>query len=227
MGVILLFQLTQPNANLWSTTTVNFGLPYWSISTGLNVLVTILIVGRLFVIRRRTRAALSNSHSRTYTSIAAMLIESAALYTSVALIFIVTYARNSDIQNLVLPVLGQVQAISPLLIMWRVARGQAISRETMASQNGHGASASVAVSKIQWKQAGTTGATTAATPSVSLPAFNPVKQFAYSEQNSTKTVDDSDSWELSEQKHRGVEVVVERHVERWETVDRVGRSDAV
>ena len=123
MGVILLFQLTQPFANLWSKTTVNFGIPYWSISAGLNILVTSLIVARLYAIRRRTKAVLSASHSKTYTSIAAMLVESAALYSVTALIFIITYARNSNVQNLMLPLLGQVQAISPLLIMWRVACG--------------------------------------------------------------------------------------------------------
>lgn len=136
MGIILLFQLTQPNANLWSVTAVNFAIPYWSISASLNILVTSMIVLRLLAIRSRTRAALSRYHARTYTSVAAMLIESAALYSCTALLFIITYARDSNIQNLVLPPLGQIQAISPLLIMWRVARGQAISREDFDSESG-------------------------------------------------------------------------------------------
>lgn len=149
MGCILLFQLSQPNANLWSTTTVNFGIPYWSISVSLNVLVTSLIVAKLYFIRRRTRAVLSTHHSRTYTSVAAMLVESAALYSATALLFIITYARNSQIQNLVLPVLGQVQAISPLLIMWRVARGQAISRETRIDATDP---AGTTPSKLSWRR---------------------------------------------------------------------------
>lgn len=147
MGCMLLFQLTQPNANLWSQTTVNFGIPYWSISASLNILVTSLIVAKLYLIRRRTRAVLSTHHSRTYISVATMLIESAFLYSATALIFIITYARNSQIQNLVLPVLGQVQAISPLLIMWRVARGQAISKERRAD-----ASDWTTPSKISWRR---------------------------------------------------------------------------
>ena len=111
MGVILLFQLTQPNANLWTVTTVNFGIPYWSLSTALNVLVTSLIVARLLYIRTTIRKILANDYGRTYVSVATMLIESAALYSITALIFIVTYARNSNVQNLVLPVLGQVQVM--------------------------------------------------------------------------------------------------------------------
>ena len=77
MGIIPLFQLTQPDANLWTKTTVNFGIPYWSISAGLNILVTTLIVAHLMVIRQHTHAVLSSNHSRTYTSVAAMLVESA------------------------------------------------------------------------------------------------------------------------------------------------------
>lgn len=154
---MLLFQLTQPGASLWTKTAVNFAIPYWSISASLNILVTLLIVGRLFYIRQRTRAVLSTSHSRTYTSIAAMLVESAALYSATALLFIITYARNSNVQNIVLPLLGQVQAISPLLIMWRVARGQAISRETLLGQG-----QSITVSKISWRN-GTSTAASAST----------------------------------------------------------------
>lgn len=214
MGVILLFQLTQPNANLWTVTTVNFGIPYWSISVGLNILVTSLIVARLYLMRRRTRAVLTSNHTKTYTSVASMLIESAALYSFLALVFIITYARNSNVQNLVLPVLGQIQAISPLLIMWRVALGQAISRTVIV---GDGTTGGATISKISWKH-NTTGGTVSqlnATTtqlgrrSISLPTLN-----------NTKVGDgDSDSWEMSERgetKMRGVEVVVECEVQQWE-----------
>ena len=219
MGVILLFQLTQPDANLWTTTTLNFGIPYWAISIGLNVLVTSMIVARLFMIRRRTSAVLSANHTKTYTSVAAMLVESAALYSITALIFIITYARNSNIQNLVLPVLGQVQAISPLLIMWRVALGQAITRTTLPGT----ATAGASVSKLSWKNnGGATGATLASrgatttltnAQTVSLPSYGGKKgAFAGDE-------DSDNGWELSERssnKTQGVEIVVEREVGQWD-----------
>lgn len=226
MGVLLLFQLTQPFANLWTKTTLNFGIPYWSISAGLNILVTSLIVARLFAIRRRTKAVLSASHSKTYTSIAAMLVESAALYSVTALIFIVTYARNSNVQNLILPLLGQVQAISPLLIMWRVARGQAISRDSLPST-------APSVSKISWRHSRATGmggasnasrtlagtsvtAGTSQTQSVNLPTFPNSQKYTFASDMSGKseTFDEGD-WELSERKVPGVEVVVQQQVEQW------------
>ncbi|KLO13649.1 hypothetical protein SCHPADRAFT_915187 [Schizopora paradoxa] len=131
VSVLLLFQLTQPGASLWTRVAISFGIPYWSISISLNVIVTLLIVARLLYMRRVTRIALTPEHASTYTSIVAILIESAALYSTVGLIFVISYARNSMVQNVLLPVLGHIQAVSPLLIILRVARGVAWDRRTI------------------------------------------------------------------------------------------------
>lgn len=53
-----------------------------------------------------------------YISITSMMVESAALYTANGLIFLVSYAVNSPIQNLALPVLGQTQVRFPILATW-------------------------------------------------------------------------------------------------------------
>lgn len=147
------FQSAKPNASLWTTVTVNFALPYWSLSISLNIIVTLLIVGRLMMLRRNIRAALGEEHAIKYTGVAAMLVESAALYTITSTIFIITYARNSYVQNLVLPVLCSVmvsptcccvlfphaylmlafQPIAPLLILLRVSSGNGFSRQTTAT----------------------------------------------------------------------------------------------
>ncbi|KAH8103707.1 hypothetical protein DFH11DRAFT_1734629 [Phellopilus nigrolimitatus] len=240
MGIILLFQLTQPFANLWSTTAVNFGIPYWSLSAGLNVLVTALIVARLFLIRARTRAVLSTHHARTYTGVAAMLVESAALYSAAALVFVVAYARGSNVQNLVLPLLGQVQAVAPLLIMWRVARGQAIDREALLTS-----SAAMTPSKLSWRRSVSATTTTMSdtgsgagsrvrlglrAQSVCLPPRAKGGASA-SVLDAAFDADAEAPWELAERKLHGggggggcVEVVVAREVERW---DADGRGCAV
>jgi hypothetical protein len=54
---------------------------------------------------RETKAGFGSE----YSSVATMMIESAALYSITGVIFIVSYGINSPIQNLALPVLGQVQ----------------------------------------------------------------------------------------------------------------------
>jgi hypothetical protein len=44
-----------------------------------------------------------------YISVASMIVESAALYTVVGIMFIVSYATNSVAENVLLPILGEVQ----------------------------------------------------------------------------------------------------------------------
>lgn len=96
-------------AGFWATETVKIGTAYWSLTISLNVLLTILIVSRLLTQRNKIQLVLGKQHSRMYTSISAMLIESAALYSIWALVFLISYAKNNTFQNLVLPALCQVQ----------------------------------------------------------------------------------------------------------------------
>ena len=51
---------------------------------------------------------MGEEHAKSYTSLIAVVVESAAVYAVVALVFIVAYWRNSYVQNLALPVMAQV-----------------------------------------------------------------------------------------------------------------------
>jgi hypothetical protein len=95
-----------------------------------NVILTALIVIRLWRMSRQVKHILGDSHARAYTSLAAIMAESAGPYSICGLIFIATFAANSPGQNLFLPVLGQVMCISPEPIIWRVAAGCAWSEQT-------------------------------------------------------------------------------------------------
>ena len=99
----------KPTVGFWAPITVNIGTAYWSLSIGLNIIVTVAIAGRLLKMRANIRRVLGPNHSSPYTSVLAMIIESAALYTSWALIFMVAYAKGDTFQNVVLSSLGQVQ----------------------------------------------------------------------------------------------------------------------
>ena len=116
MSFMTIFQSSRPDASLWTTTTVQFTLPYFTISISLNIILTLLLVGRLLYMSHNARRSLGDEHAATYISVAAMLVESATPYAATSLIFIITYARNSNVQNLVLPVLSQimVRRSSPL-----------------------------------------------------------------------------------------------------------------
>jgi hypothetical protein len=81
--------------NLESLGAFNFNLSFWAISLSLNMLLTGLILARLLSARSRAIATLGAEHGKTYTGIAAIMIESALLYAIVGFVFIVTYGVNS------------------------------------------------------------------------------------------------------------------------------------
>lgn len=101
--------MTKPGASFWSLIVVKFSIAYWTLSISLNIILTLLISGRLLFFRNRIESSLGAHHAKTYSSLVAMLVESAALYSVTGLIFIISYARNSPFQNIVLPPLGQIQ----------------------------------------------------------------------------------------------------------------------
>ena len=115
MGAIFLFQISRPTANFWTETSVNFGVPYFSLSTALNILLTLLIAARLLSYRAALRRAFGaqHAHSVPYAGIAAMMVESSLLYAVSSLLFIGPYGAKSHVSNIFLPVLSQVQVRPP------------------------------------------------------------------------------------------------------------------
>ncbi|KAJ7769392.1 hypothetical protein B0H16DRAFT_1452588 [Mycena metata] len=132
-SIALFISIARHRDTFWSEKSMQFGLAYWSLSIALNIILTLSIVARIWLVRRQVHALAGDSprHSAIhYVSIAAMLIESAALYATWSMVFLICYARNTPLQNLLLPPLGQVQGIAPLLILFRVAQGRAWSQDT-------------------------------------------------------------------------------------------------
>ncbi|EJD46575.1 hypothetical protein AURDEDRAFT_136854 [Auricularia subglabra TFB-10046 SS5] len=130
LAIVLIVMLSRPGMTIWSAVNVQLITAYWSISVAFNILLTIAIVSRLLLMRYkigRTNKALAIG---PYVSVSAMLIESAFLYSICGLIFLVSFGVGSPVQNLVLPTLAQVESIAPLLIIMRVAQGNAWSADT-------------------------------------------------------------------------------------------------
>ena len=111
MGIITLYLSSQPGSSLWKGITVNFGLPYFTISVGLNVLLTLMISARLLLHSRNIRGAMgsTNGVGSLYRAIVTMLIESSALYAVTSLLFIGPYAANNYASDIFLPILAEVQ----------------------------------------------------------------------------------------------------------------------
>ncbi|KAI0089668.1 hypothetical protein BDY19DRAFT_943685 [Irpex rosettiformis] len=121
--------ITSLGINLWTNSpSIAPGIAYMAVSLSVNTSLTFLIICRILLIRRSLQQTLGPHYSQTYTSIISLLIESAALYTIVGLMTVITCGVGSPIQYALLPMLGQLQAIPPVLITSRVAEGVALSR---------------------------------------------------------------------------------------------------
>ncbi|KAF7377178.1 hypothetical protein MSAN_00137200 [Mycena sanguinolenta] len=131
LSAIVIVILTRPGNSFWSALSIKLAIPYWAISISMTVILTALIAGRLLFMRYRLKKLVGPSSSMPYVTITAMLIESAAIYSINGLLFLVAYSLNDPTQNLWFSLLGQTQSIAPLLIILRVAQGQAWSGATM------------------------------------------------------------------------------------------------
>ncbi|CAL1697306.1 unnamed protein product [Somion occarium] len=132
MGILTTVQAAEPQSSLWADGTLNFSVPYFSLSMALNIFLTILLVSRLMYMRHKITSTLGAQYGKTYTGIATMVLESALPYGLTSLVFIVLYAIHNTAANLLLPLLVQVECISPMLIILRVSRGRAWSNDTVS-----------------------------------------------------------------------------------------------
>jgi len=129
VGTLLLAQVGQPGANIWTGTNVNFFTTFWAAEITTTLWITTLIVGRLMYMRYRLTKVMGPGHQSQYLSIAAMLCESGLLYSAGAVTFVIAYTYDSPFQNMVLNMVGQLEGIAPVLIILRVAQGHGLTRQ--------------------------------------------------------------------------------------------------
>ena len=146
LSVVWLVQVSAPASSPWSNAgAINFTAPYFWMSLSLNISMTFAICARLLFYRRRVSSVLGPNHGTQYTSVAAMIVESASLYSAFALLFLIPFALNNPIQNTFIQLMGEIQVsiaiwttiesdgcqwfhiqiIATLLITYRVAYGAA------------------------------------------------------------------------------------------------------
>ncbi|KAG2124887.1 hypothetical protein DEU56DRAFT_826461 [Suillus clintonianus] len=97
---------------------MNFTFPYFFFELAVNIIVTILIVLRLYHYRLHMKQALLGpEHVAENTSVASMIVESAAIYSTFSLLFLVPFATKSPVANVFLQVLGEAQVSGFIIIM--------------------------------------------------------------------------------------------------------------
>jgi len=132
MGIVFAIQNANPGGIL-TAAGANLGLAYFTLSLGLNLLLTGMIVYRIWrhqrIMREMTRGQELYDHD--YTSITSMFVESAAGYTIVLIPLLTTFALNSPYAQIFLGISAPVQMMCTYNIIWRVAQNRAWSVGTV------------------------------------------------------------------------------------------------
>ena len=131
MGVLWTLQSSQPGLSFYSALPLAYGTSYYAISLSVNIVLTLLITLRLLQYRRTVVQAVSAEYARHYVSLVAVLIESAALYSVFALVFLITYAVNNPLNQIALAIAQASQQISTYMIIYRLADGSAWKTSTL------------------------------------------------------------------------------------------------
>ena len=110
MGIVLVYQTSQPSS-IWNSLAATTGIPYFSISVSLNVLLTLMIVTRLILHGRNIQSAMGGPVrvGGLYKTVVTMLIESCALYAVTSLLFIGPWYAKNHASDIFLPILAEVQ----------------------------------------------------------------------------------------------------------------------
>ncbi|KAG1718563.1 hypothetical protein EDD22DRAFT_941914 [Suillus occidentalis] len=99
--------------------------PYLCFSLAINIFISLLTVIRLLYHRHRISKVLGLGHGAIYASFASIIIESAAIYSTCSLLYLIPYTLNSPVSYAFMQILGEAQIIAPLLIIYRIAVGKA------------------------------------------------------------------------------------------------------
>lgn len=112
---------------------INSQLAYLCMEVGMTIIYTLLVAGRLLKYRRQVENFVSREHVYTFDKVITLIVESAAPYSILGIIFIISFALHSNISNLVFLAISHVQAIAQLFIIIRVAQGRAVGSEISSS----------------------------------------------------------------------------------------------
>ncbi|KAI0671074.1 hypothetical protein C8Q78DRAFT_991709 [Trametes maxima] len=76
------------------------GVAYYGLSLAVNIMLTGLITLRLLAYRRAHLKLLPLYHAKQYLSLAAIMVESAAIHTAFAIVFVILYGTQAPVATM-------------------------------------------------------------------------------------------------------------------------------
>ncbi|KIJ27098.1 hypothetical protein M422DRAFT_55224 [Sphaerobolus stellatus SS14] len=120
-SVALLISTAKPGSHVGQANIKIFGTATWTLTVSLNVFCTVMISVRLWKYNSR-HLAIGNVPVE-YIGLAAIFLDSGALYSCVRLIYIGLFAKNIPLQYPLTALWSSVTSIAPNLIILRIALG--------------------------------------------------------------------------------------------------------
>lgn len=136
-GTLWLVIVSTPAQSVSGWMSFSLLFPYLCFSLAINIFISLLTVTRLLYHRHRISKVLGSGHGAIYASFAAIVIESAAIYSTCSLLYLIPYALNSPISYAFMQILGEAQVIAPLLIIYRIAVGKAWTNRSTTLRDGN------------------------------------------------------------------------------------------
>jgi len=97
MAIVTLYQSARPAGHFFEGSTVDFGVPWSSLSATQNLILAGLIVYKLTRIRSQLVDMVPFDVLRTYTGTSALIIESALPFSIIGIPFAITFGKGSEV----------------------------------------------------------------------------------------------------------------------------------
>ncbi|KAA1476441.1 hypothetical protein DENSPDRAFT_861195 [Dentipellis sp. KUC8613] len=135
MGIVELVMSAAPESDFFRGNVVHFTISWASLSVAVNAVVTLLICTRLLHARRFMDEIMPDGSADLYTSVVAILVESALPVTIIGIVYVVVDGKNLDVAPAFSFIWGAIGSLSPQLILLRVAMGRAWTAEVASHVN--------------------------------------------------------------------------------------------
>ncbi|KAF7362361.1 hypothetical protein MVEN_00582800 [Mycena venus] len=133
MGTLWTLESSQPTLSIYSAVPMAYGTSYYAVSFSVNIILSLLIIGRLLFYRRNLLENFTAEYGTHYISLVTIFVESATLYSVFTILFLITYTVNNPTNQVWLVVGSASQQIANLLIIYRVADGSAWKKDTLTT----------------------------------------------------------------------------------------------
>ncbi|KIM35412.1 hypothetical protein M413DRAFT_449796 [Hebeloma cylindrosporum] len=125
-------QLTRSKGSIGGASVIQFSVPYVSLATTLNILISVILLPRLLELRRQVSLTASlEGIQNKFIGLEALVVESSLPSGLFSLVFIILFGFQKVSSILFLPLLVQVMGIMPGLIVLRIVQGYGWSNDTV------------------------------------------------------------------------------------------------